>query len=336
MKTIQLITCACVAAGMMLAGCGPSTGYIVKPVPLDEQLKETVIASDGGWVSDKLAIIDIDGLLMNARSGGLMGSGENPVALFVEKMDKAQDDSRVKSVLLRINSPGGGVTASDIMHQRVLRFRKERPDVKVYAIIEDIGASGAYYVACAAEKIIAHPTSTVGSIGVIVQLVSFSGTLDKLGIEARAITSGKFKDMASPLKPMNKEDQAVIQKLVDDYYNRFVKVVVDGRKGRLSPDQVRALADGRVFSADQARENGLVDSLQYMDDAITTIKTAAETPRVKIVMYHRPWGNRQNAYSSEAAIGGSGAAALGLMNISLEAVTDIGRPRFLYLWTGRN
>ncbi|MCE5277922.1 MAG: signal peptide peptidase SppA [Planctomycetaceae bacterium] len=331
MKTIQSIVWVLAAA---LAGCGPSTGYIIKPVPLDDELEETTIASDGVWAGDKLAIIDIDGLLLNARSSGLLGTGENPVSMFVEKMDKAQADSRVKSVLLRINSPGGGVTASDIMHQRVKRFRQERPDVVVYAVIEDIGASGAYYIACAADKILAHPTSTVGSIGVIVQLISFSGSLDKLGIDAHAITSGKFKDMASPLKPLNKEDQAVIQKLVNDYYARFVNVVIAGRKGRLTPEQVRALADGRVFSADEACKNGLVDSLNYMDDAIVQVKTAACTPRVKVVMYHRPWGYRRNAYSSQAPAGG-GAGALGLMNISLEAVADFGRPRFCYLWTGR-
>ena len=332
MNRKPLTTCL-LALTTSVVGCGPGTGYIVKPVPLDERLKETVVASDGGWISAKLAVIDVDGLLMNRR-GGFLVAGENPVSLFVEKFDKAQADPAVKAVVIRINSPGGGVTASDIMHRRLKAFREARPKVPVIAVIEDVGASGAYYVACGADRIFAHPTSVVGSIGVIVQMVSFAGTMDKLGITAQAVTSGNFKDMGSPLKPLDKEDRAIIQELVDDYYQRFLGVVTAGRP-KLPADRVKTLADGRVYSATRAKELGLVDDLGYMDDAMTAAKAAAGTPRVKVVMYHRPWGYRANVYAS-----GEGASASGLRlplsGLSPAALLDAARPRFLYLWTGRN
>ncbi len=196
------LLCLVLAAALVAGGCGQNMGYIVKPVSLSEELKETTVSSDPGlFISDKILIIEIDGLLMNHRSEGLMGSGENPVSLFVEKLDKAQDDSSIKAVVLRINSPGGGVTATDIMYRRLVEFKKAKK-VPVIAMIEDVGASGGYYLACGADTILAEPTSVTGSIGVIVQTFSLVGTMDKLGITTKAITSGPMKDMASPFKPL--------------------------------------------------------------------------------------------------------------------------------------
>ncbi len=177
-RTLALII---VSTGAVLSGCGPQSGWIIKPAPIDETLEETTIAADSGlFVRDKIAVVDVGGIILNQRETGMFSTGENPVSLFIEKIDKAQNDDSVKALILRINSPGGGVTASDIMYDRVKRFRAARPSVPVIAMLEDVGASGAYYLACGAEKILAHPTSVVGSIGVIVQTVSFAGTMQKL------------------------------------------------------------------------------------------------------------------------------------------------------------
>jgi len=230
----SVMTIAAVVGAFVLAGCGPQVGFVVKPIPVDERLKETVIATDPGWfVTDKSVIVDVDGLLVNQRRRGLFATGENPVSLFVEKIDKLEADENVRAVVLRINSPGGGVTASDIMHPRLVRLR-ERRKVPVVAVIQDVGASGAYYVACAAETILAHPTALVGSVGVIVQTVSFAGTMKMIGITAKAVTSGTYKDMTSPLKPLDKKDLAILQSIVDRYYERFLGVVAAGRKKLLS------------------------------------------------------------------------------------------------------
>lgn len=318
-----------VAAPLLAAGCGDNVGWVVKPVPLEEDLVETTIDRDPGlFVTDKIAVIDVDGLLINRRDRGLLSMGENPVSVFIEKLDKAAADASVHAVVLRINSPGGGVTASDIMYRRLMRFREQRR-VPVVAIIEDVGASGGYYLACGADTILAHPTSVTGSIGVVVQTVSFAGTMDKLGIDAEAVTSGPYKDMASPLKPLGDDDRAVLQTMVDEFYERFCGVVTRGRSD-LSGEQVKTLADGRVYTGEQAAANGLVDATTDMNGAIDAAKRLAGIERARVVMYHRPWGAKPNAYAATAASG-----QFNLVNINVPGVLDLARPRFLYLWTGR-
>ena len=146
MKTRWMLALA--AGAVLCVGCGRNIGLVLKPIPLDQTLRESVISKDPGlFVSDKILVLDVDGLLFNQRRKGLLTLGENPVSLFVEKLDKARADANVKAIVLRINSPGGGVTASDIMHARLMKFRSDRK-VPVIAIIEDVGASGGYYLAC--------------------------------------------------------------------------------------------------------------------------------------------------------------------------------------------
>lgn len=328
MKTNYLL-----AAGLALVffvGCGRNTGYVIKPVSLDERLTETTILADRGlFVSDTIAIIDVQGLLMNQERPSLMGKEDNPVSLFIEKLDKAQDDPNLKAVVLRVNSPGGGVTASDIMYHRLMQFRRAK-NVPVVVMIEDVGASGAYYIACGGDTIMAHPTAVTGSIGVIVEQFSFYGAMTKLGITAKAVKSGDLKDMGSPFKPLDERDSQVIQTLVTDMYNRFVDVVAKGRP-RLAKEKVLQLADGRVYSGDQALANGLVDQLGYMNDAIAVAKARCGAARVKVVMYHRPLGYVANAYSAAGGV----QPQMNLINITAPDLLDMTRPQFLYLWTGK-
>jgi len=299
-------------------------------VPADSALIESVVAADPGWfVADKIAVIDVDGVLINAREKSLWGWGENPVSLFVEKLDRAGADPNVRAVIVRINSPGGGVTASDIMYERLMRFRRERR-APVLAVIEDVGASGGYYVACGADEIMAHRTSVTGSIGVLVQTVSFAGTMVKLGITAEAIVSGPRKAIASPLMPLDPEDRKILQGIVDTFYARFLKVVDEGRP-KLNAEQVHALADGRVYAGEAALANGLVDALGTMDDAVARAKARSGAKRVKVVMYHRALGHRANVYSGATAP----PAQVNLVNLSVPGLLDLTRPQPLYLWTGR-
>jgi len=318
--------CFCALAG----GCGQPSGWVIKPVPLDETLRETVLAADPGlFVTDKIVVVDVDGMLFNQRpEASMFGWRENPVALFVEKLDKVEGDRNVKAVVLRINSPGGSVTASDIMYARLMALRKRR-DIPVVAILEDVGASGAYYLACGADTILAHPTSVTGSIGVLVQTVSFSGTMKLLGIEAKAVTSGPRKDMASPLKPLDDEDLAILQEIVDSFYERFLGVVAASRT-KLKPDRIRELADGRVFTGEQALKAGLIDGIGYMDKAIAMAREEAGIKKTKVVMYHRPVGYRANVYSAAPGV----VPQVNLLNLTAPDLAYPDRPRFLYLWTG--
>ena len=325
---VALIAAAGFILTGLLTGCGPGGGILIRPVSTNQALAETVVEKDSGLVWDKIAIIDVDGMILDARETGLFGSGENPTSLFVEKLKKARDDSNVKAVVLRINSPGGGVTASNIMYQELLRFRKIKK-VPVIAVIEDIGASGGYYLACGSDEIIADKTSLVGSIGVIVQTISLSGTMQKLGIDAHAVVSGPYKDMASPLKPLDANDRVLLQSIVDDFYDRFVTVVDDGRSN-LGRAQVKELADGRIYTSDQALAKGLIDGQGTAFDAVRLAKQRAKLAKVKVVMYHRPLGYRGSVYAASPQI-----PAFSLRDLSAADMAYFCRPQFMYLWTGR-
>jgi protease-4 len=310
----------------LLGGCG-EVGYVIKPVPLDKRLRETVVQADRGWVKAKVALIDVDGLIVNQRSSSLFSDGENPVSLLAEKLDKAGCDSQVKAVVLRINSPGGTVQATEMMHEQVKCFARDTGK-PVLVCITDVGASGGYYLACAADRIICQPSSITGSIGVIIQTVSFARTMKMLGISAEAIASGPLKDMGSPLKDLSKEERQVFQAMVSEFYERFVEVVAEGREG-LSAEKVRALADGRVYTGRQALELGLVDRLGTLQDVLAEAKTAAGIKKAKVVMYHRPLGYRANVYSATPAPG----TQINLLNLQGGELMFLRRPSFLYLWS---
>jgi protease IV len=316
-------------AAALAPGCGQGTGFIVRPIPLDESLVPRVVDRDPGlFISDKIALIDLSGLIMNGRTEGLLGPHENPVSLFVEKLDAAARDPDVRALVLRINSPGGGVTATDLMYRRLLEFKKDRR-IPVIAVIEDVGASGGYYLASAADTILVAPTSITGSIGVIVQTFSLAGTLAKLGIDAKAITSGPMKDMGSPFKPFDVADQKVLQVLVNEFYAHFIDVVAAGRP-KLSKDDVKRLADGRIYTGDQAVANGLADAIGDVKDAVKLAKSRAGVKAALTVMYDRPWGYKANVYSTAS----TGSMNLNLSGLSPADVTAWFQPQFLYLWTG--
>ena len=174
----------------------------------------------------------------------------------------------------------------------------------------------------------ADQASLVGSIGVIVETFSLSGTMQKIGMEAASITSGPSKDMGSPLKPLDPKDRELFQSIVNDYYAKFLSVVDEGRP-KLSQARVKELADGRVYTAKQALDNGLVDRLGTLYDAIHLAKEQANMAKAQVVIYHRPLGYRGSVYA------GPVAPQINLLNISGMDVSYLCRPQFMYLWTGR-
>jgi len=313
----------------VLAGCSDNVGFLIKPVPADQRLKETVVRVDKGLVWNKVALIDVEGLLVNTRNGCVWSNWENPVSMLCEKLDKAQQDGAVKAVVIRINSPGGTVQASEAMYDQLQRFKRESRK-PIVACITNVGASGAYYVACAADKIVCQPSSITGSIGVIIQTVNFVGTMKLLGIKAEAITSGPYKAMGSPLKGLTEKEREIFRSMVKEFYDQFIEVVTKGRD-KLNAKQVRALADGRVFTGKQALRLGLVDRLGSVEDAIEQAKKAAGIKKAKVVMYHRPYGYRSNVYS--AASLPAPATQINLLNLQMSELALLRRPMFLYLWS---
>lgn len=311
----------------VLAGCG-QTAFHVELVPTDRQLKETRIQKDAGlFVFDKIAIIEVDGLLENRRKGGLLRSGENPVSLFIEKLDKAAADRSIKAVVLRLDSPGGTVAASDIMYHSLMEFRQQTGK-PVIACILGIGCSGAYYIACGCDGIIAQPSGVVGNIGTIFQTFSVAGTMEKIGVKAVTIKSGDLKDLASPLHNLSDEEQKVLQGIIEHLSEQFFEVVRNGRK-KIDEQKMAELSDGRVFTAEQALQQRLIDRVGYLDDGIKWAKEMAGVKKSQVVIYHRPSSYISNAYSLPAA----NADSIGpLVNLKLPDWLDAGGTQFLYLW----
>ena len=205
-----------------------------------------------------------------------------------EKIKRARKDPSVKGMLLSIDSPGGGVTASDILYEKVRQFRSEtgRP---VVASLMNVAASGGYYVACAADKIVAHRTTITGSIGVMIPLYNASALLKKIGISTETVSSGPFKDIASPWvekdEEQRKKERKILQSLIDEMYETFVEAVAEGRDMEVA--KVRGLADGKIYTAEQALKHGLIDGIGYRDDALDVLKELAGIREAHVVKYER-------------------------------------------------
>ncbi len=318
---------ALLVSSVVLAGCG-AAALRLELVPASQQLKETEIHRDKGmFVRDKIAVIDVDGLLINKRNRGFLREGNNPVSLFVEKLDKAASDRHVKAVVLRLNSPGGTVAASDIMYHSLREF-KRKTGKPVVACILGLGCSGAYYLACGSDGIIAQPGSVTGSIGTIMQTFSVAGTMEKIGVKAVAIKSGKLKDLGSPLHDLQAEERKILEGIINQFFEQFLTVVQQGR-AEIGEQKLRSLADGRIYTAEEALQEKLIDRIGYPTDAIEWAKDIAGVKKARAVMYHRPLGYKANIYSSAMSDGGDVGA---LINVEIPDWLNANGAQFLYLW----
>ena len=311
------------ATSFALTGC--FNGLLVRPTNVNGPLEETVVCDAKHCLcTKKVAIIDVEGMILNARSSGLLGSGENPVSLFRERLDAAADDKHVKAVVLRINSPGGGVTASDIMYRDLCKFREETHK-PVVACMMDVAASGGYYLAMGCDRVYAHPTTVTGSIGVIMSLYNASGLFEKIGLASNPIKSGPNKDLGNPGRPMTEEERAILQGMVNSFYDQFVQVVVRGRG--LPEERVRALADGRVYTGLEAHKLGLVDEVGYLEDAIRCAMDLACIADAAVVAYDKCSGCRGSIYAAAPRIPSAISVKLELPGLSGPAGAG-----FMYLW----
>ena len=282
----------------LIAGCG-TPSFLITPVSNTNKLDEVTVEPGRGFAPSKIAIVEVEGMLVNAKSGGLLQPTENKLSLFTQQMEMAQDDDSVKAVVLRINSPGGTVTCSDTMYQIVEDFRAQTHK-PVIASTQEVCASGAFYVACGCDVIVANPTSVVGSIGVIFETFDLSGTLYKLGIRADSVKSAPLKDMGSPFKPLDPEARVVMQGLIDEYYGRFKHVVFTSRTKLTDPEKIKIATDGRVFSGEQALQMGLVDRVGRLNDAIELAKQMSNSPSAQVIMYKRPYGYGGSIYAENS------------------------------------
>jgi protease-4 len=247
--------------------------------------EERFVEGDEG-ARDKIAVIYLSGVISSTEDG--YAGEDGMVADIEDQLQQAVDDKRVKAIILRINSPGGEVVASDTIYQAVLAARDKKP---VVADIDTVGASGAYYVAVGADYIMANELSITGSIGVIMESFTFGGLADKIGIKFYTFKSGKYKDILNPAREPTEDEKALVQGLVMEVYEKFVGIVAEERDMKVD-DLKNGLADGRILSGKQALDAGFVDGLGYFDDAIDKAEELASIKKAKVIRYIQPFSLR--------------------------------------------
>jgi protease-4 len=244
--------------------------------------QEEYVSGEG---PEKVAVVPVVGTIASADNS--VPGTQPPVTPegLADALRQAEEDPAVSAVVLEVNSPGGGVTASDEMHQSILDF-KESSGKPVVVSMQDTAASGGYYISTAADRIVANETTLTGSLGVIFSLTDFSELADEYGVEQVVVKSGEFKDMGSSFRDLTPEEREILQSIVDESYDEFVSVIVEGRK--LPEERVREIADGRIYSGEQARELDLVDAFGGLDEAAEISRELAGVDEATVVRYVQP------------------------------------------------
>ena len=283
--------------GASALSLGESPMQMVKPkVVFGEQLEQT----GKSGTADRIVRIDLEGVISSSEIGGGLFDHALPMVSTIKRaLEQATDDKRVKAIVLRINSPGGEVTASDILYAAVKEAAKKKP-VVVY--MDSMAASGGYYISCGATKIVASETTLTGSIGVIMESFSYHALFDKVGLGTNTFASGAFKDTLSGARPMREDEKAYIQNLVSQMYDRFLGIVADARK--LDKNLLKTtVADGRVLLGAEALKSKLVDQIGYVEDAYALARQLGGAPDAMVVKYHRSVGLFDVLGMAEASAG---------------------------------
>jgi protease-4 len=313
---------ALVAFLSLTTGCFFSLGGL--PWQGERPLEETTVEGEG---RARILLIDVSGVITDQptrRAFGLVEE-ESTTSRIRSELKKAFDDERVKAVVLRIDSPGGGVTASDDIYSEIVRFKRDR-GIPVIAALGDLAASGGYYIACSADRIVAHPTGVSGSIGVILLNLNLEGLLGKIGVKNQTFKAGEHKDLLSPFRGATPEERRMVQSILDSLHGRFVSVVRESRP-RLDVARLNELTDGRIFDATRALDAGLVEQIGDLHTAIDEAKAAARIEQVRVVMYTRGDESRENMYSEWRG----NPVQVNLLPLDLGGLAAHG-PRFMYLW----
>jgi protease-4 len=319
MKSYRIVAVAgCI---LLLVGC---TAPKIKLFPgRTDPLQEFVVSGEAG---EKILVINIRGFISDQPKPGLLGTKSSIVEETVAHLRKAEQDDGVKAVLLKIDSPGGTVTASDILYNEIKQFR-ERTRKKIVVAMMGLAASGGYYISLPADAIVAHPTTTTGSIGVIFLRPKVDGLMNKIGVQVVISKSGRNKDMNSPFRESLQEEKQMMDTQIDALGQRFLGLVKSHRQ--LSPASLQAISTGRIFLAHEAYQLGLVDEVGYLEDALSQARTLAGLPEnVRIIVYRRTEYPDDTLYNTANTSVSVGTGKIALIDLNLpELVTG-----FYYMW----
>lgn len=257
-------------------------------IGLQDKIREMPIYKSKLPNLPKIVVVPIRGIIESPEnSSSIFGNVRNKVEFVRQALEKVEKNTDIKAIILYIDSPGGGATASDTIYKYISDFKEKHKDIKIISYIAELGASGGYYVAMASDYIIANPSAITGSIGVVIQGVNIKGLLDKVGIETETIKSGEKKDILSPFRSLTEDEKKILQEIVDEFHNKFLEVVKKNRRN-LTMERIKALADGSIFSGLKAKSLGLVDEVGFFEDAVEIAKKMAKISSAQVVEYTTP------------------------------------------------
>jgi len=309
---------------MMITACsGPRIKLFSDTI---DPLKEFTLEGSG---TDKILLIPVNGLISDRPKKGLIHTSASLVEQIVSQINKAEKDKHIKAVLFKINSPGGTITASDLLYHEISLF-KERTGTKITVSMMDVATSGAYYISLPADLIMAHPTTVTGSVGVIYLQPKVGGLMDKIGLGVDVKKYGKNKDMGSPFRDSSEEEQKLMQKAVNDFGERFIRLVQKHRKPERQA--LSEISTARVFLAEEALKLGLVDKIGYLSDAVKESKMLAGISKDARVVVYRCNEFPEDNYYNTAGIA-SEDLNISVINIELPESLSL-KTGFYYLWPG--
>ncbi|KAB7705897.1 signal peptide peptidase SppA [Bacillus aerolatus] len=290
----------------------------------EEDFTERV--EEEGSARKKIAVLPVEGVIQDtATTESFLSSPGYNHQQFMKKLDKVQEDQSVKAIVLQVNSPGGGVVESAQIHDKI-REIKEKTKKPVYVSMGSMAASGGYYISAPADKIYASPETLTGSLGVIMQSVNYSELAKNYGVDFVTIKSGPHKDILSPTRKVTEEEKKILQSMINNSYNGFVDVIAKGRG--MSKEQVKKIADGRIYDGRQAKELNLIDGFGYLEDTVEALKKAENLKGAQVITYESNSGLPSFlTMKAQQLLGGNEE-----INALMKIFSHPNSPRLMYLY----
>lgn len=293
--------------------------------PTSGILNEEII--EEGNPMKKIAVLDVNGTIQDTGDTSTIfaTAGYNHQA-FLEDLDAAKEDTAVKGIVIRVNTPGGGVVESAQIHDKIVEIQKETKK-PVYISMGSMAASGGYYISAPANKIFASPETLTGSLGVIMQGINYAGLAEKYGVKFETIKSGEFKDIMSPSREMTEEERVILQEMINNSYTGFVKVISEGRD--IPEAEVKRIADGRIYDGRQAKELDLIDGFGYFETVVDEMKKDYKLKDAQVIQYTEDLGfGSLFSMGARQLMGQEDIELAGLMNV----LSQRNSPRLMYLY----
>jgi protease IV len=290
----------------------------------DEGMMEEVL--EEGDAFSKIVVLTVNGTIQDTGSTSpFLDSAGYSHRQFMEQLNYLKEDNSVKAVILRVNTPGGGVVESAEIHDKIVEIQEEMKK-PVYVSMGSMAASGGYYISAPAKKIYASPETMTGSLGVIMQGVNYSGLAEKYGVEFVTIKSGPYKDIMSGSREMTEKEREILQEMINNSYEGFVKVISEGRG--MTVDEVKAIADGRIYDGRQALELNLIDGFGHLEDVIEVVKKDEKLKDAQVIQYTENFGLNSLLSMGTQKMMGKDLEVAGLMKL----LSQPNSPRLMYLY----